>query len=137
MRRNEPVSKIMTEKPVTVHIGQKLGEVQALMAENNFHHMPVVSGEHLKGMVSTTDILRVSYTYGQDSRNTEAVLDHTLTIEQVMQPGLVTISPKTTIREAAGIFAKNWFHALPIVEDGKLVGIVTTTDLLNYLLDQY
>lgn len=137
MRRNEPVSKIMTADPITVHQGQKLGEVQALMAEHHFHHMPVVSGDTLEGMVSSTDLLRVSYTFGQDSRNAGAVLDHTATIEEVMQPGLVTISPKTTIREAAGVFAKNWFHALPVVENGRLVGIVTTTDVLNYLLDQY
>ncbi len=137
MRRNEPVSKIMTPNPVTVHLGQPLSEVQHLMTENRCHHMPVVSGDKLIGMVSSTDLLRVTYAWGQDARHAEAVLDHTHSIEDVMQPGLVTISPKTTIREAAGIFAKNWFHALPVVEDGKLVGIVTTTDLLNYLLDQY
>ncbi|MCB9692388.1 MAG: CBS domain-containing protein [Alphaproteobacteria bacterium] len=137
MRRNEPVSKIMTASPITVHSGQPLSEVQALMSEHRCHHMPVVSGPDLVGMVSSTDLLRVTYAWGQDSRNAEAVLDHTHKIEDVMQPGLVTISPKTTIREAAGIFAKNWFHALPVVEGGKLVGIITTTDLLNYLLDQY
>lgn len=137
MRRNEPVSKIMTANPKTVHKGQALSEVQHIMAEGRFHHMPVVSGDTLLGMVSSTDLLRVTYAYGQDTRNAEAVLDHTRTIEDVMQPGLVTITQKTTVREAAQIFAENWFHALPVVENDKLIGIVTTTDLLNYLLDQY
>lgn len=137
MRRNEPVSKIMTSNPVTVHHGQALTEVQNLMAENRCHHLPVVTGNKLVGMVSSTDLLRVTYAFGQDGRNANAVLDHTHTIEDVMQAGLVVVEPKTTVREVAAIFAKNWFHALPVVEDGALVGIVTTTDVLEYLLEQY
>lgn len=137
MRRNELVSKIMTKTPVTVHKGMKLSEVRTSMAENRCHHMPVVSGEALLGMVSSTDLLRVSYEHGQDPRHANTVLDHTRSVEDVMQPNLVTLDVKATVRDAAEIFAKNWFHALPIVDSGSLVGIVTTTDLIEYLLEQY
>jgi CBS domain-containing protein len=47
------------------------------------------------------------------------------------------ISPDTMIKEAAEIFLKAEFHALPVVEKNKLVGILTTTDLIKYLLEQY
>ena len=54
-----------------------------------------------------------------------------------MAKNLVTISSTSTIKEVAQILAKQEFHALPIVDNSKLVGIVTTTDLINYLLEQY
>ena len=58
------------------------------------------------------------------------------TVEQVMAKKIVFISPDTTIKEAAEILSKKEFHALPVVEDNELVGIVTTTDLINYLIAQ-
>ncbi|MEZ4318752.1 MAG: CBS domain-containing protein [Myxococcota bacterium] len=137
MRRNEPVSKIMTRSPETVHQGMALSDVRARMSEIRAHHMPVVSGKKLVGILSSTDLLRVSYEAGQDTKHADAVLDHTRTIGDVMQTEPVSIQSKTTVREAAQILAKNWFHALPVVDDDELVGIVTTTDLLEYLLEQY
>jgi CBS domain-containing protein len=59
------------------------------------------------------------------------------TVEQVMAKKLVTISPDTTIRETAEILSKKEFHALPVCLGELLVGIVTTTDLIKYLIDQY
>ncbi len=59
------------------------------------------------------------------------------TIEQVMAKNLVRVSSNTTIKEVAEILAKREFHALPVIDDGKLSGIVTTTDLINYLLEQF
>ena len=54
-----------------------------------------------------------------------------------MAKKLVSISPDTTIKEAAEILAKKEFHALPVCEGDLLVGIVTTTDLIKYLIEQY
>lgn len=58
-------------------------------------------------------------------------------VEQVMSKNLVSISPETTIKATAEILAKREFHALPVCEGNLLVGIVTTTDLIQYLIDQY
>ena len=49
----------------------------------------------------------------------------------------LSISPDTTIKEAAEILAGQTFHSLPVTENGSLVGMLTTTDLLKYLLEQY
>ena len=54
-----------------------------------------------------------------------------------MAKNLVKVSPDTTIRETAEILASKEFHALPVCEGDLLVGIVTTTDLIKYLIDQY
>ena len=138
MRRNEPVSKIMTPNPTTVHFGQPLHEVQRAMAEQMCHHMPVVSGKKLVGMLSSTDLLRASYEYGSDPRSAETILDHTRSIQDVMTgSSLKTIKPTSTVRDAVEMFASGAFHALPVVDDEALVGIVTTTDVMNYLLEQY
>ena len=137
MKRNEPVSHIMTKNPKTVHVGQKLSEVREILMDGGFHHMPVVSGKKLVGIISATDILRVSYEYDTDGRATGAVLDNTRTISDVMQSEPMTLAAKASIRSAAEVFSKNWFHALPVVEDDELVGIITTTDMMHYLLDQY
>ena len=59
------------------------------------------------------------------------------TIEQVMAKNLISVGSTTTIKDVAYILANNEFHALPVVDDWKLVGIVTTTDLINYLIDMY
>lgn len=137
MKRNEPVSHVMTAAPKTVHVHQKLSEVQAMLAEGGFHHVPVVSGSKLVGLLSSADIMKVTYSYGQDARMTSAVLDDTHSVEELMTSDVDTIGPKDTIREAFALLSKGTYHALPVVEDGELVGIVTSTDLLRYTLDQY
>lgn len=137
MKRNERVTKIMTANPLTVHGKQNILEVQKLMAEHRFHHVPVVSGDKLVGMISATDLSRATYEFLSDEAR-QTMLDPTRTIDDVMQTGLVTISESDTIRQATEKLAQDWFHALPVVDDeNTLKGIVTTTDVLNYLLEQY
>jgi CBS domain-containing protein len=58
-------------------------------------------------------------------------------IEQVMAKNLISVPSKTTIKDVAEILAHKEFHALPVVDNNELVGIVTTTDLINYLIDQF
>ena len=138
MKRNEPVSKIMTTDIQTVHTGQKLSEVRRMLANNPYHHVPVVSGEKLIGLISATDMVRLSLAiYGVDERAVDAMLDSQHTIESVMTTTLVTIAAKDTVRTAAEHLAEGRFHSLPVVDDGKLVGLVTSTDVIKYLLAQY
>lgn len=137
MRRNEPVSHIMTKNPYAAHIGQKPSEVRDAMTKGGFHHVPVVNAGALVGMLTSTDLLRATYEVGTDDRMNDAVLDHTRSIEDLMEGDVQTLAPKDSIRSAFEILAEGRFHALPVVEEGSLVGIVTTTDLLRYTLDQY
>ncbi|WP_106390868.1 CBS domain-containing protein [Enhygromyxa salina] len=138
MKRNEPVSKIMTVGVQTVHTGQKLSEVRKLLADNPYHHVPVVSGDKLIGMISATDMIKLSLAiYGADQRAVDAMLDGEHSIESVMTKELVTISSKDTVRAAAEVFGGGLFHSLPVVEGDKLVGLVTSTDVIRYLLAQY
>jgi CBS domain-containing protein len=139
MKRRELVSKIMSTNLITVNLTNNLVDAERLFNENSIRHIPVVSGDDIIGILSLTDLLRVSFvdTYGSDESNVDTAVYNMLSIEQVMVKNLVSVSSTQTIKEVAEVLAKNEFHALPVVDNGKLVGIVTTTDLLNYLLEQY
>ena len=137
MKRNESVRKIMTANPVTVQLGQSIGQAYEILLEYDFHHVPVLDGTKLVGLITSTDIGRITYSLGTDDRMTTAVLDHTRFIADVMTRELTFVSPDTTVREAAELLSKGDHHSLPVVDDGELVGIVTSTDLIRYLLEQY
>ena len=89
-------------------------------------------------MLSYTDLLRISFADAIDDTDTEVetLVYNMFTIDQVMAKNVVTVPSDSTIKEVAEILSKKEFHALPVVDDGRLVGIVTTTDLINYLLKQ-
>lgn len=137
MKRNEPVSHIMKREVITVHHGDPISTARKAMQEHGIHHLPVVSGQALIGIITHADILRVSFgdAFDADQRAVDATLDHTLTLEEVMEKSPKTIAETTTIREAAQILGDGNIHSLPVVRGEKLVGIVTSTDLLRYLAD--
>ena len=139
MKKSEPVSKIMSTNLITINNSNSLQDAEKLFKQHKIRHIPVVSNKKIIGILSLTDLLRLSFvdTYGADDSNVDTAIYNMLGIEQVMVGDPVHVSPTKTIREVAEILSVNEFHALPVVEDGILVGIVTTTDLLNYLLEQY
>ncbi|MCG8547321.1 MAG: CBS domain-containing protein [Alphaproteobacteria bacterium] len=139
MRHNEPVSKIMSSDVLTVHAAQKVSEVHQLLTENRIHHVPVVNGKQLVGLISSTDMMKLSLdAYGTPDAANTAYLDSQFSIDDVMTADLVTIKAEDPIRSAAELLSTGGLHSLPVVDgDNMLVGIVTTTDLVNYLLDQY
>lgn len=139
MRHNEPVSNIMSNDVLSVNGGQKVSDVYRLLTENQIHHVPVVNGNELVGLVSSTDMMKLSLdAYGTPDSANAAYLDTQFSIDQVMSVDPITVKSDDTIRSAAEMLSTGAFHSLPVVDaDGKLAGIVTTTDLVNYLLDQY
>ncbi|NMH88474.1 CBS domain-containing protein [Flavivirga algicola] len=138
MKRRTPVSEIMSSDIITLSKSDNLEKAEKLFKKHNIRHIPVVNGESIIGMLSYTDLLRISFADAtEDEGNVDTIVYNMFTIEQVMTKKLVSVSSDTTIKEVAEILAKNEFHALPIVDKSLLVGIVTTTDLINYLLEQY
>ena len=127
----------MTKVPISVNVTNKLSEVYNIFKEKNIHHIPVVSGKQLIGIISKTDIERISYvSNAQDDKANTAIYDM-LKIEQVMTDQVDTVQEKEEIREAAKKFATGKYHALPVMEGEELSGIVTTTDVIKYMLEQY
>ena len=138
MKQRVPVSTIMTKNVVKLNLQDDLTKAESLFKKHKIRHIPVVNGNRVIGMLSYTDLLRISFVNSVDEDELiDATVYNMFTIDQVMAKNLITITPETTIRETAEILSKNEFHALPVVVDELLVGIVTTTDLIKYLLDQY
>lgn len=138
MKKREPISHIMTKSVVTVNENDGLGKVVEKLKKHNIRHIPIVRSKEVVGIISRTDINRLTFGAlfeGQEGAD-EAILDM-LTIAQVMTSKPKTISSDTIIKDSAEIFVKEEFHALPVVDNGELKGIVTTTDILRYFLEQY
>lgn len=139
MKRREPISAIMTKNVHTVNLTDELSNVVNSLKKHKIRHIPVVDGREVVGIISRTDINRLTFGSlfeNQDGAD-EAVLTM-LSVSQVMTSKPRLVSADATIREVAEIFAKEEFHALPVIDDhGALTGIVTTTDIINYLLGQY
>ena len=137
MRGNEPVTEIMTTEVITVSIDTRLSEVRRLMAENAIHHMPVVDGRRLMGIISYADILELSFTeFVGDQELRDRFLDERCTVSALMESHVITVSSHASVRDAARALASGRIHSVPVVDGaGHLSGIVTTTDLIRYLLD--
>ena len=139
MRSNVPVSEIMTKNLVKLHLGDELSHAETLFKKNKIRHLPVVDGEHIVGILSYNDLMRISFVDAtdDDGETVETTVYDMFSIEHVMTKKVISIQPDTKIKEVAKIFTEQEFHALPVVDNDNLVGIVTTTDVIRYLLDQY
>lgn len=138
MKQRVPVSQIMAKDLVTLNPTQTLYEAESLFKKHKIRHIPVVEGKKLVGMLSYSDLLKISYAdVTDDEERVESVVYDMFTIPQVMAKVPLSVEPETTIKEVAEILSKQTFHSLPVVENEELRGIVTSTDLINYLLEQY
>ncbi|MFC2147229.1 MAG: CBS domain-containing protein [Eudoraea sp.] len=133
-----PVSNIMTTNLITLDVKESLDKAEHLFKKYKIRHIPVIENEKIIGMISLNDILRISFADGayREEENISSSIYEMFTIRQLMIGNLETVSPDTTIKEVAELLVKREFHSLPVVEKGKLKGMVTTTDLIKYLLKQ-
>ena len=128
----------MTKEVAFVQETDKLVDAVGVFRKKKIRHLPVMHGTHVSGIISATDINRLTFGSlfeNQDGAD-EAVLDM-LSIPQVMTSKPRTINSEDSIKDVAEIFAEEQFHALPVVDGEELKGIVTTTDVIRYMLDQY
>ncbi len=135
MRKRTPISKIMTTDLITLNVKDDLVTAEKLFLEKKTKHIPVVKNKEIIGMLSYSDILRISYSDIVDAEDSFAY--NSFTIAQVMAKNLIIAPPYATIKEVAELFAKKEFHALAVVEDKELVGVITTRDLIDYLVAQF
>ncbi|MCL4243775.1 MAG: CBS domain-containing protein [Candidatus Dadabacteria bacterium] len=116
----------MTKDPFTVPPGEDVCVAFSRLTDLTVRQAPVVEGGKLLGIVTDRD-LRLAVAETVDSPG--------LTVASVMTPEPVTVSPDTTLKDAARIISRNKFNALPVVgSDGALLGMLTTTDILNGLV---
>lgn len=117
------VGKRMTEEPITVEPEDLAIRAVHKMQADGFHRLPVVHDGKLVGIVTDRDL-----------REHRGHLEH-VKINGVMTENPVTVTPTTTVEEAAQIMLERQIGGLPVVADGHLVGIVTASDILRAFLD--
>jgi CBS domain-containing protein len=137
MKHEEPIRRLMTEDVETVQVGDPMSRVRRLMMRGGFHHVPVLDGMNLVGIVSTRDLMRLGYALVEkNSEGIDAALDRQYSLEKEMKKDLVTLRMDEPIHVAVDLLADGSLHSVLILnKDDSLVGIVTNVDLLEYLFD--
>ncbi|MBI2361443.1 MAG: CBS domain-containing protein, partial [Deltaproteobacteria bacterium] len=117
------VGKRMSKEPVTVSPQETLATAKAKMRAGKFRQIPVVEDGRLVGIITEGDI-----------REHLGDLEQTR-VKSCMTEGLLTVAPGTTLEEAAATLLNHKIGSLPVIEDRRLVGIITTSDILRAFLD--
>jgi acetoin utilization protein AcuB len=129
------VSSIMTRNLITVHPKDSLLDVKAIFDNHRIHHIPVVEFKKLVGMISKSDLLHYQRDYSQVPYKDvfEESRLKAYKVGEVMTKGLATLSPDDRIDVAIEVFRENILHAIPVVENEELVGLITTHDIIEAL----
>jgi len=130
------VGRRMTRNLVTVTGDTSILKVKNLLKEHNIDQVPVVDGSRLIGIISDKDIRKHSASPASTLSVHELnYLLSEMTANEIMTKHLITVSPATYIEEAALLINEKRVNSLPVVVGDELVGIITTCDLLNVLLE--
>lgn len=136
MKKNEPIRNLMTKDIITLNLSNTLYTAEKRLKKHHIRHIPVVEEEKIIGLISLSDLKRVSFIDAYSKEGTEDTpVYNLLSIRDMMIKDPLTVSPETTILEVSKLLASKEFHSLPVVEGDKLVGIITTTDLLHFFID--
>lgn len=126
------VTDVMQTNLRTIRGTDTVGEAISLLAESHVSGVPVVDDHgRLVGVLSNSDILEALAEH-TDPESREAVFEQTL-VQEVMTPRPQTINPEATIRDAAQRMLYLEVHRLFVEQDGRLIGVVSTTDLVRAL----
>jgi acetoin utilization protein AcuB len=126
------VQDIMQAPVITATSKTKLPEVLRLLERRGFRHVPVVDGGTLVGIISDRDVkgAMVSAATSTEGRERDRLLGQ-LTAGEIMTRTVTTVAPMFAVEDAARTMVTQKISALPVTEDGRLVGIVTETDVLR------
>jgi len=120
---NEKVETIMIKNLITLGPESTVAHAVEIFKSKRIHHIPVVDEGRLVGLITTHDLWNKFV--APDAFGTTVIKD-------IMSKKLVKLEPDDKVGTAAELFLDNRFHALPVVKDGMLVGMVTTFDVLRY-----
>jgi CBS domain-containing protein len=127
----------MTREPITVDIKTTLPEAHRLMKECRVRRLPVMEHGRLVGIVTLGDVREAS----PSDATTLSIFELNyllakLTIGEIMTRDPITVTPDTTIRQAAKLMLEHKIGGLPVVEHGKLIGIITESDIFRVLVQE-
>lgn len=130
------VADIMTPSPVTVTPRNAIRTAINLMREGGYRRLPVVDRGRLVGIITDRDLRRAANSpfVVREQWYDNFILDH-IEVGSCMTPNPLTIAPSAPIAEAARLMRNHKIGGLPVLADGQLLGIITETDLLDFLIE--
>ena len=128
------VREIMMGSPVTLAPNDTLDLANDVISLGRIRHIPVIDGGKLVGLLSERDLIGAAATriFGLKQKTRSALLKSEL-VRNVMKKRIVIVAPDTSIKEAARLMAEKKIGCVPVMSNGRLVGLVTTTNILRYL----
>jgi len=130
------VDKRMKRDPVTVSPEDSFRQAMTLIRQKGIRHLPVVEGAQLVGIVTDRDIRQTSPSPATSLEIHELhYLLEKVKIREIMTKKVYTVTPETPIEEAARLMLQHKIGGLPVVEAGRVVGIITETDILSAFVE--
>ncbi len=127
------VGDLMADVVETLRVGDTLDLAARLMRAGRIRHLPVIDGdEHLVGLVTHTGIMRAWVSYGDPNHERSGDVARDVGVEMLMEKNVLTVTPDTTAALAAALMESSKFGCLPVLENGKLVGIITEADFVSF-----
>lgn len=128
------VRDFMTGSVTTVPHTARLLDAALILRRTGFRHLPIVNGEKLVGIITDRDIHRFAPSLLSKITADEynSIFENT-PLERVMTKAPITVSPVTPVADAVAILHEKKLGCVPVVDNGRLVGILTVTDMLNFL----
>lgn len=130
------VADIMSPNPVSVTPRNAIRTAINLMREGGYRRLPVIERGRLVGIITDRDLRRAANSpfVVREQWYDNFILDH-IEVGSCMTPNPLTIEPTAPIAEAARLMRNHKIGGLPVVADGQLLGIITETDLLDFLIE--
>jgi CBS domain-containing protein len=122
------VQDVMTSNPASIEADSPVVEAARIMKEQDVGIIPVVEGERLVGTVTDRDIAVRVVAAGKDSQ--------AVSVREIASTDLVTVDPQQDLDEALHLMASHKVRRLPVVEDGRLVGIAAQADVAREANDK-
>ncbi len=137
-----PVNGLMTEDVIFLHPNQIATAVDEIFKSRSIHHIPVLDDDHKPiGIISKSDYYmllgrKTIFNVKKESFNNREFLA-SLLVEEIMNKDVMCIDWEAPLENVAKIFLENIVHAMPVTRDGKLIGIITSHDILKYMMSAH
>lgn len=122
------IEAIMSTNLITVEPSATIAEARTLMHEHRIHHVPVVKGNRLVGLITLTNVLAATDSFLRDPKN--RIHANEISIEEAMVADVATVDISASLRHAALFLERHKIGCLPVMDGEKLVGIITDTDFV-------
>ena len=122
------IESIMSTNLITVSPAATLAEARSLMHDNRIHHIPVVDGDKLVGLITLTNVLAATDSFLRDDKS--RIHANEIGIKDAMVTDVATVDVNASLRHAALFLEKHKIGCLPVLDDDKLIGIITDTDFV-------